>query len=92
LLQRAGTFAEVGDSEAFGNTDDSLADFLHHTADRAAGFVGTGTLFVKCLTHATDWGEGTFDVADDYGEADFLRAPRKTVTTRDTPPTLNDAR
>lgn len=91
-LQLAGALDEVGDGDAFGNFHDGFADFFHHRADGAAGFVGTGTFLVEPLANAAYRREGAFDVPDDGGESNFLGGPGQAVAADDTAPALNDAR
>jgi len=91
LLQITGAFAEVGNGQAFGDADNGFANFFHHAADGATGFVGAGTLFVKFFAHATDGREGAFNVTDDNRETDFLRPPREAITAGHATPALNHA-
>ena len=89
-LQLFRAFAEIGDGHLLGDTYDGVADFLHHTANRAAGFVGTGAFLVKVFTHATDRRERAFDVTDDFSKRDLVRRASEAITTGDTAFALHD--
>ena len=90
-MQRLGAFAEIGDGETFGDAHHGLPHFLHDTADGAAGFVGTGALFVETFAHTTHGSQCSLNVADDDGEADILGAARETIPTGNAAPALDHA-
>src|SRR5437016_3969999 len=82
LLKFAGALAEIGDGDTLRDLHYCVADFLHHGADRAAGFVGTRALFVKPFADTTHWRQRAFDVPDHRCERNLFWPARQAVTAR----------
>jgi hypothetical protein len=79
-LELADAVAELGESDAFEDFHDGVANLFHHAADATDIFVGAGTLLVKFFADATDGCERAFDEADDAGECDFIRREAQAIT------------
>ena len=90
LFEVLDALAEVGDGRVFEDFDDGFADFFHDAPDAAGGFVRASAFLVETFADAAYRGEGSFDVADDDGEFNFVGRLGEAITAGDAAFALND--
>jgi hypothetical protein len=90
-LKFANAFAELSEGDRFEDFDDGFPDFFHDAADAALVFVGASAAFVEAFAHATDRREGSFNVANDFGESYLFGVTGEAVSASDAPAAFEDS-
>src|SRR5437667_6557287 len=83
LLEQAHALTQICDREILQYLCNRIPHFLHHAADAASRFVGTGALAIKSLADTRHRGQRTFDMTNHLRQGDLFGRPRQPVAAGD---------